>query len=307
MKTNMSLKIQTISRIAAMLLLMIVVFPYNLHSQSSEEEMTVLTQTGSDYEIVMKSGDIFSGTVISVRNASIEMEAASGATIVIPLSEVKSVKLISGDEKVLLKYKGDNTSRVRYFITPSGYMLKRGEAYYQNSYLVGNIWHVGISDNFSIGGAFDFISLSLGRPVLTIMPRYGFEISPKLRASVGITYVHSFVENWGGLGYGFANLTVGSPDSNLTFGGGLGFSSSEGFVYSSSLLTLSGMSRISNTISLMTENYVLTSNGHTEFLSVYGLRFHGKKLSADIGLVNNNHIAEIFSIGLPYVGFAVKF
>jgi len=309
MKTNMkiNLKIQSLLQITALLFCLMIAFPQSIQAQSEDVESSIVAQEGSDYTVTMKNGDRYTGTVLSIENGNMEMETSSSARITIPLSEVKSLKLITGDEKVLLKYNSDNASRVRYFLTPSAFSLKKGEAYYQNSYLFANIFHVGVTDNFSIGGGFDFLSLSNGTPVLMIMPRFTFEIDERLRAGVGITYAHSFFEGWGGVGYAFTNLTVGGAEQNVTIGGGLGFVNNEGFNETLALLTLSGMTRVSNRVSLMTENYLGTSNGQTEFLSIYGLRFQGKGLSADLGLVNNNHIAEAWPIGIPYVGFAVKF
>jgi hypothetical protein len=39
----------------------------------------------------------------------------------------------------------------------------------------------------------------------------------------------------------------------------------------------------------------------------YGVRFFGKKLSVDLGFLNNRDLAEALIIGIPYVDFVVKF
>ncbi len=276
-----------------------------LNAQDIESE--AVSQLGQNYEIVLNSGKVYRGKLIGNTGSKFELELVDGVKITIPLEEVKSLRLIRGEGDLSdfsEETPYDNASRVRYFLSPSGYGLKAGEAYYQNSYLVANLFHVGITDNFSIGGGFDLLSVSQGEPNFMIMPRFSLEIAEELHASVGFSYLH--VISWDfGVGYGFGNLTIGSDLSNITVGAGYGFNTEGGDPIG--MLTLAGTYPLSRRVSFLTENYFAFSDGSTEFIASYGLRFQADRLSADVGLFNNDDIAQTLAIGIPYVGFAVAF
>lgn len=58
----------------------------------------------------------------------------------------------------------ENPQATRYFLTPNGYGLKKGEGYYQNIYVFWNQFTVGVTDNVAIGGGIIPLFLFDGSP-----------------------------------------------------------------------------------------------------------------------------------------------
>ena len=97
-------------------------------------------------------------------------------------------------------------------------------------------------------------------------------------------------------------MTVGNENSNASLGVGWGFVGSDWS--KKPVITLSGMTRVSGRIALITENWIIP--GYTVFS--YGLRFMGEKISIDIGLINSKDIIKIFPIGIPaFLDMVFKF
>ncbi|MFM8432081.1 MAG: hypothetical protein ACKOA1_04720, partial [Bacteroidota bacterium] len=190
--------------------------------------------------------------------------------------------------------------------------LKRGEGYYQNTYLLLNSVNVGVTDNISIGGGFELISLfssGSGGPIFFLTPKVGFKVTEKFHAGGGM-YVMSipdvFNDGRENLGILYGVGTVGNANSNSTLGMGWGFSF-EGESSDSPIITLSGMHRVSRKTALVTENWFVQSDVGYYGIYSYGVRFFGEKVSVDLGFLNNADIMEGILIGVPYVDFVVKF
>jgi hypothetical protein len=98
--------------------------------------------------------------------------------------------------------------------------------------------------------------------------------------------------------------TYGDTEDNITLG--IGMSSAELNLPKSPVYAISGMTRISKRMSLITENWILPLDIYKPIFS-YGIRFTGEQMSADFALINNGDFAEDFILGIPYVDFVVKF
>src|SRR5207237_298638 len=84
----------------------------------------------------------------------------------------------------------------------------------------------------------------------------------------------------------------------------------EGYFSDSRLLfvnLLGGAKRVSDRVSLVTENYAVPSVSDDIGL-MYGMRFMGEKLSVDLAFMNavGPSVTPLFP-GIPYLAFAVKF
>ena len=70
------------------------------------------------------------------------------------------------------------------------------------------------------------------------------------------------------------------------------------------VITLSGMTRVSGRIALITENWFIPGL----FGIFLRIRFMGEKISIDIGLINSKDIIKIFPIGIPaFLDMVFKF
>ncbi|MFM7823903.1 MAG: hypothetical protein ACKPB3_09040 [Bacteroidota bacterium] len=209
-----------------------------------------------------------------------------------------------------------NPHATRYFFAPSAFNLKKGEGYYQNAYLFFNSFNVGLTDNISIGGGIEMLSLfgSLASdgefgPIFFITPKLSFKATDQFRYGLGVYYINVpslFSDNERtGAGITYAMGTIGDENRNLTVGGGLAFARQE--FSKDPIFTVCGLTRISKRTALLSENWLLLNNNNLEAVYSYGIRFFGEKMAVDLGFINNPEIAQAIIVGIPYVDFTVKF
>lgn len=159
----------------------------------------------------------------------------------------------------------------------------------------------GLTKNFSIGGGLELISTFVGRPILFLTPKVGFQLEDKVYAGAGVFVV---IPTSGGGGDGFTLpfgvVTIGSTESNMSISFGLLFN--EGAADRGSLLSISGFHRLSTSFALLTENYFVTfSDADTPYFGIQGLRIVGRKNSFDFGVILGADTP------FPYVGYVRNF
>jgi len=256
-----------------------------------------------------ESGTTYVGTIIERSDREISILTDANTKIQILLVNIQDIRAIPKSQIHNGEYWYPNPNETRYLYAPSAFNLKKGEGYYQNTYLFINTFNYGITDNFSMGIGFEFFSTfaSLGdsdfNPIFFLTPKYSTQISENVRVGVGVLYgnLTSYI---GGFGVGYGLVTYGNPEHNATLGLGFGFF--DGNFRSDPVITLSGMTRLSRRISLVTENWFFPADVYRGIIS-YGIRFFGETMSVDLALVNNEEFSEVFPVGIPYVDFVVKF
>jgi len=303
---------------------------------------TIATQQQPDiYLVELKDGSTIMGTLVSEDVQQLVLQTKSMGTVTIPRSSIKSARLIDSGSFVKGEYWFDNPNETRYLIGPSAFCLEKGEGYYQNLYLVVQSFNVGVTDQVTLGGGFEIISILTGSglPAFFITPKIGFEVTPRLHLGAGALYANMTViddDLHFGVAYGLA--TYGTTNNNVTLGAGWAYKSYRSYYqYSYSpngtstvrhfreggfselpIITLSGMARPKKRFAVTTENWIMpvrqpnystatVTQSYQAFFS-YGMRFMGEKISVDFGLLNHKDIAsDVFVLGLPYVDFVVKF
>jgi hypothetical protein len=293
-----------------------------LLSSASLEGQVMVNDTSGVVSIELTDGTRLQGRIIDSTDKELMLKTDGGLEIKVPkelVVKLENVYAPTGKKKV---FRFDNPNATRYLFGPSAYNLKKGEGYYQNTYLIVNSVNYGLSPYFSMGGGIEFIStfssLAEGKfePVFFLTPKAGFQISDMAHAGGGIIYLSIPDEDdriHAGITYGI--FTWGSVDHNVTGGIGMGFSN-EG-VTDLPIFTLSGTTRLSDKAALVTENWFIPAGNFMEedpcdatgyySLFGYGVRFFGEKMSVDIALINSKDILEILIIGMPFVNFAVRF
>ena len=256
-----------------------------------------------------QSGITYVGTIIERSDKEITILTDANTKIQIVLSSVQDIRAIPKSQIHNGEYWYPNPNDSRYLFAPSAFNLKQGEGYYQNTYLFINTFNYGITDNFSMGLGFEFISTfaSLGAsdfdPIYFLTPKYSMQVAENVRVGVGVLY-GKISDDIGGFGVGYGLVTYGNPEHNATLGLGFGFF--DGEFSSDPVITISGMTRLSRRISLVTENWFFPADVYRGVIS-YGIRFFGETMSVDLALINNEDFSEVFPIGIPYVDFVVKF
>ncbi|MBB1284726.1 hypothetical protein HRH25_10120 [Flavisolibacter sp. BT320] len=217
----------------------------------------------------------------------------------IAFDQIVSIQELSASNIKGNVYWSPNPRPTNYFFWPSAINLKKGEGYFQNNMLFLNSVHYGVTDNISIGGGLEFISLFSGTPVLFFTPKVTFPAGKNFHAGAGVLLVTIPDEGSGGFLYGSA--TAGSIEHNVS--GSLGFGFAGGEFASTPLINISGMTRVSRKLMLMSENWILPLSDETFTAFSAGVRILGDKIAADVGLVYSPDAGVPF----PIAGFSVKF
>lgn len=257
-------------------------------------------QIGRLYLVKLIDETELKGKVISKDSFTIKMRTES-----LGILEINLIRIDEIIELTSLNYRNgvywfNNPNSTQYVFTTSAYNLEKGEGYYRNNAFLINSVNFGITDHFSLLVGTELISLSLGMPMLILSPKIGGALGKKVHAAVG-TLMIATPDGLGGVVY--ETTTFGNKNNNLSLGVGFGYDDSE--IWPEPVVNISGMARASNRISLISENWIAyKALSYTIF--TYGVRFMGKKISADLVFINNRDIATVFPIGLPLVNFMVK-
>lgn len=254
------------------------------------------------FKIELNDGSIYIGSILQKDSVSLVLKTLSIPKIEIPVSSVKSIDEVDKSNFKNGSYWYPNPHATRYFYAPSAIGLKKGEGYYQNTYLLLNSFNVGITNHISIGGGLELLSTFIAKdPIFFITPKVGFKVSEKFHAGGGLLFTRIPGTTLGTI---YGTGTYGSKDHNITSSLGWGFV--DGEFSQRPILTLSGMTRISKRAALVSENWLIPTDGYYGLFS-YGVRFFGEKIAVDLAFINNRDIAELIIIGIPFVSFTVKF
>ena len=263
------------------------------------------------YRLELKDGTVISGKITGETGQRMFFEMSGVGQLVIQKSKIRKVVPLDINGKPGKSYWFANPHATRLFFAPTAIPLKKGEGYYQNIYLVVNMFNYGLIDNLSVGAGFDFISMfasaSEGEwaPILNFNFKSGHKVGSNVHVGVGGLYVTQVGEFDMGILYGLG--TFGSFNSNFTIGTGWGFVN--GLLETKPFIMLGGMVRMSEKAWFVTENWMIPANSDGPYYPVfsYGVRFAGRKIAVDLGFINNKDIASVLVIGAPYVDFVVKF
>lgn len=253
---------------------------------------------GQVYRITLRSGTVLAGTLRAIRPLELEFTTSKPETIIIARSQIATMQLVSSAEAAGAlrhpnrEYVGNGT---HVFFSPTARNLRAGEGYVQtiDVFLLGA--NVGITDNLSFGVLASALpGVGLGNQFVAITPKVSFPVSKSVGVGAGVLYarVPNFESGESGYGAGVAYglATFGSADSNLTLGLGYGFTgqgSRNGFPTEqgfgkSPVAVLSGATRVSRRLSLMSENYLITADSGGMY-GLYGVRLNWPRTTFGIG------------------------
>lgn len=250
-------------------------FSTQLYSQDTKD---------STYRVETVDGNEYIGKILSRDSSGITLKTEQLGVITLKSADVKRVSAIGAVKIENGRVWLDNPDASRYFISPSGYGVKKGQGYYQNVWIFFNQFTYGITNNFSIGAGIVPLFLFSGSPTpVWINPKLSIPIvKDKINLGVGFLAGTVLGEVNSGFGILYGVTTFGSRDRNISVGIGYGFAGDE--LAQTPTITLSGMYRIAPRWYLLTENYLIgLSDANLGILS-FGGRYVTRKLGIDFGL-----------------------
>lgn len=290
---------RSLFRIATILLLIIAIPHLNSYAQE-------LSDSASLWMFETEDGNTFIGSIVEEDGTLVILLTEMYGQVHIPVSQIKLRRELKKSNLVEGEHWFSNPHATRYFFMTNGYGLRKGEAYYQNTWIMFNQVNYGLTKNFSLGGGLVPLFLFAGAPTpVFLTPKVTIPIvKEKINVGAGGLFAHVLGEGVS-FGIGYGALSLGNRDNNLTLGAGWAFLDSEWA--DSPTLTLSGMTRVGRKTYLLTENYYIGIEGFSLGILSFGGRSVQKRLAIDYGLFLPVG-AEIGTfIAIPWLGIALPF
>lgn len=281
------------------LLIFILFFSYSQIIAQNQKDTTLV-------RIETKDGNEFMGEIVGQDSTKILLKTEKFGELAILKSEIKQQEKVSVEQIIDGKLWFANPQSTRYFWSPNGYGLKKGEGYYQNIWVLWNQFSYGVSDNFSLGGGIIPLFFFGGGPTpVFITPKISIPIEKdKFNLGAGALIGTVLGESGTSFGIVYGISTFGTPNNNVSFGLGYGFAGGEWA--SSPLININGMFRLSSRGYFITENYYISGGGENVVLISLGGRWIIKKAALDFGLFIP--VADIGSfVAVPWLGFTIPF
>jgi hypothetical protein len=257
--------------------------------------------------IETRDGNTFVGVILSDTGDTLIVKTEKLGLLHIPRTDIHSEKELKSVSKTKGQYWLPNPQSSRYFWAPNGYGLKKGEAYFQNIWVMYNQVSVGLSDYFSIGGG--VVPLFLfpeGVTPVWIVPKLSIPISKeKINLGAGAFLGTVIGESTGVFGLLYGTSTFGSRDKNVSIGMAYGFAGGEWM--GKPIINFSTMVRTGPKGYFISENYFLPVDDQFAAVISVGGRTIIRRIGLDYSLwiPFGSDISNL--IVLPFLGVSIPF
>ena len=294
------MKTKSIIEISAIFLILL---SFNVHSQPQPD-------TTMNYLVEMTDGNEFIGKLILEDSTRIILFTEMLGKLTINKEDIKKSGYIPRGRMVNGKIWHENPQSSRYFWSPNGYGLHKGEGYYQNIWVFWNQVSFGVTENFSLGFGIIPFFLFGGEAgqysPIWIVPKLSFPVKKdKLNLGVGILAGNIGFESNAGFGIAYGLGTIGNRDNNFTFGLGYGYAG--GYWTKRPLINISFMARTGPRGYFISENYYISAEEGSAVILSLGGRSFARKVGIDYGLFIPLSSEMDFFIAFPWLGFTVPF
>lgn len=267
----------------------------------------VLNDTVDLYQVETSDGNQFIGSIVSENDETINLNTEKFGLLVIRKGDVTKLTKLSATDFSAGELRPENTQSSRYFWSPNGFGLKKGEGYYQNIWIMFNQVSFGITNNFSMGVGivplFLFGSDAASLSPVWVVPKVSIPIKKdKFNIGAGLLAGSFGFQEDGEFGIAYGLGTLGNRNNNFTFGLGYGFAN--GDWANRPVLTMGFMARTGPRGYLLSENYYISSGGSSVVLFSMGGRTLLRSVGIDYGLIIPI-TAEVDFIAIPWLGITV--
>lgn len=284
----------------------------------------------ANFHVETNDGNDYIGTKISEDKDVVKMNTAKLGDITIKKSDIKKMEDIAADRVKEGDFLFDNPNSTRYLFAPSAYALKKGEGYYQNTWVFFNQVSFGFTDKFTLGlgtmPLFLFNKDAAKFSPFWITPKYTFgSQEKKINFAVGgIYFFFPFLDKKAlgstlstGILYGTG--TFGNRDKNISVGLGWGFARASGLTTGTGTngtntvfgkrptLNISGMYRFSKRSYVVSENWFVSTGGDATAIFSAAYRYAGKNVSIDLGLLTTGSSVDTGLPFIPWLGVVLPF
>ncbi len=259
------------------------------------------------YSIQTKDGNGYTGYVVSSDSLKLLFRDKKLGEIAITKREISKMAPLDAKQLKKGKYWAGNPQSTRYFFSPDGYGLSKGEGYYQNLWVLVNSFAIGLNDYFSLGGGVVPLFLFAGAPTpVWLNAKMSIPVvRDKVNLGAGILSGTVFGVEKSGFGIFYGISTFGSRDRNISLGLGYGFSGSS--ISNAPMINVNAMYRVGANSYLLTENYFFPDGSNTSLMMMVGARQIIREAGLDYGLVFPAGSGINSGIAIPWLGITIPF
>lgn len=290
-----------IGRTLPVFLLLICCFSAGLNAQTASPPDSV-------WVVEMADGNTYSGTIVDEGGPTFRMITTLGE-LTLQRASVRSMRRVASGHLKDGAFWPENSHSTRHFWGPSGYGLREGQGYYQNTWIWLNQVSYGVSDYFSIGGGLIPLFFFNGAPTpVWITPKVSLPYKNGKGAFGAGTILAGLVGGRGseGIGIAYGVNTFGTRDKQITAGLGWGYGTRSGWA-SRPTFSLAGQARTGRNWMFLSENYFISTGDDFILLASAGARYMGRRLAIDFGgVIPFVQDAEFFFIA-PWLSLTVPF
>jgi len=285
------------------ILLLLIAIVLAVPSQCLALDSTALAKSDQLMVLTTNEGLVLEGRILAIADGIVTFQT-DGRTVQVPLSEIASVHPVPRPIGMKPGWY-PNPNRTRLLFAPTGRMLRAGEGYFFDYYVIFPGVSVGLSDRVTLGGGVSVIpGISIEEQLFYVSPKLGLLASENANLAIGALVIgfpgNDEADGVGGILYGVG--TLGSEDANVTVGLGFGFVNED--ISGKPILLIGGEKRISENFAFVTENWLIPSEGG-QVIS-YGCRLFGERLSVDLAFLNTIGEDALFP-GIPYIDVVYAF
>jgi hypothetical protein len=268
-----------------------------LHAQSVDTTEVV--------RLTLTDGTVVVGYVLAEDGATVQFRTASGVMMQIPQAQIRRREVLL--QQGTGRYVRLDPNRTRLLFASTARSLPSGKGYVGVYEVLFPFVAVGVADRLVLAGGMSLLP-GASEQLVYLAPKLTVRQTPKAQVAAGVIAAR-VTRNEGAAGLLYGNGTFGSPERAVTLGVGFAFVS-EGLededdleVSDTPVLLIGGELQVSNSLKLLTENYVGPALDEAALLSA-GVRFFGEHLAADLGLFTSPAAwdADGFPF-IPWVGF----
>ena len=284
-----------------------------VNSQPAIDSSNTADTTLKYVVVELENNTSITGKKVSDDGREIGIMTVDKGLILIPKYQIRTITVSATMPTVGGKRVFPNPHPSRYFYSPSGIPLKKGEGYIQAIYYLAFQGQYALTDHWSIGVTTTYIACPL-----LINAKYTNTLHKSADGKKNVylaTGIQAGSLTWINpgtyLGLGYAGLTFGNSESNITINGGVLASSSSDNYYSSGrssasqpAISLSWNQRVSSNASFMGEVWLL---GNT-IIGGPGMRFYsGRKNTVDFAILGGADLSYGDGIfGIPFISWTRK-
>lgn len=244
---------------------------------------------------------MFHGTIYSIVTDTLNIVTPGGIRVAVPDQTIDHMENIANEIRMGGFYRADpNTSRLLF--APTGRTLKSGAGYLADYYVFFPTLAFGITDYFTLSGGMSILP-GADSQVLYFAPKLSIPLAENIDAGTGLLYL-AIPEEEDDLSLGYGVVTFGGVLQSLTLGVGVPLTQeTDGMV----VLVVGGEKQVSNSVKLLTENWIFTGDDSFTMLSG-AVRFFGDRLAVDLALLTTVEAFEGDGFPfLPWVDFSYSF